>query len=155
MQRHCIAFFVLISCTSIAQQRRIPVSVSRTGEDQVGAVFVAALNREISHSTKYVLMPGEGATAGLRFYLELATIDVAEDSQGLGKRSAVSVVAQDMGLPNTFPVSSIWYHKVIVVNRQTTDKFAKELVEDLDARWCKTIKSSVDGCPKEKLSPSP
>src|SRR5438874_8573505 len=100
-------------------------------------------------------MLGKGANTGLRFYVELATVDVAEDSRGLGNRSAVSVVVQDMGLPNTFPVSSIWYHKVIVVNRQTTDKFAKELVEDLDARWCKTIKSSVDGCPKEKLSPSP
>jgi hypothetical protein len=64
------------------------------------------------------------------------------------------VVIEDMGLPSSFPVVTKWHHKVVVVDPKTTDKMAKELLEDMDARWCTYIKSSVGGCPKEILFPT-
>ena len=90
---------------------------------------------------------------GFRFFVELATVDVADDAHEKGKRSAVSVIVEEMGRPNSFPVSNLWYHKVIVVNRRLVDSTAKELLEDIDARWCSSIKNSVGGCPPEKLEP--
>ena len=96
-------------------------------------------------------MPTEVSKSGLRFYVEFISVDVAEAASEQGKRSVVSVVIQDMGLPNSFPVADMWYHKAIVVDRQTVDKIAKDLLEDMDARWCSYIKNSVGGCPKEKL----
>jgi len=82
---------------------------------------------------------------------ELATVDLADNDQQRGKSSAVSIVIEDMGLPYSFPVATKWYHKVVVVDRKTADKIAKELIEDMKARWCSYFKSSVDGCPNEKL----
>jgi hypothetical protein len=137
----------------MAQERRIPVSVSRTGVDRVGSLFVAALNRELSHSIRYEPMPTEGIDKGLRFYIELVTVDLSNNGQERGKSSAVSVVIEDMGLPGSFPVATKWYHKVIVFDEKAADKVAEELMEDLDAGWCNHIKSSVGGCPKEKLHP--
>ncbi len=99
-------------------------------------------------------MPTEGIDKGLRFYIEVATVDVARDEQERDKRSAVSVVIEDMGLPNSFPVSTKWYHKVLVGEQKTADNLAKELIEDLDARWCSYLKNSNGGCPKEKLYPA-
>jgi hypothetical protein len=75
--------------------------------------------------------------------------DWAGNGQEAGNRSAVSLVIEDMGLPNSDPVSENWYHKVALVDHKMTDRIAKELVEDLDARWCSHLESSVGGCPKE------
>ena len=151
---HLAVLAPLMVCTVLAQQSKTPVSVSHIGEDQFGSLFVAALNRELSQSAKYERMAGPDVNKGLRFYVELVTVDVADDRRERGKRSAASVVIEDMGLPNTFPVATKWYHKVIVVDQQTAANIAKELVEDLDARWCNTIISSVGRCPKEKLYPT-
>src|SRR5712664_86957 len=133
---HIAVFVLLITCASVAQERKIPVSVSRTGEDEVGSHFVAAFDRQLSLSSRYEPTPTKGIDKGLRFYIELMTVDLAGDGQEPGKRSAVSVVIEDMGLPNSYPVSEKWYHKVVVVDQKTADKIAKELIEDLDARWC-------------------
>jgi hypothetical protein len=152
MSRLSLATFAfLIVCTSVAQRTKIPVSVSRTGEDQVGSRFVAALNRELGHSIGYERMPAAGTNQGLRFYIELATVDVTEDGQKPGTKSAISVVIEEMGRPNSFPVAAMWYHKIVVVDQQTADTIARELIYDMDARWCNTIKSSIGRCPKEKL----
>jgi hypothetical protein len=56
-----------------------------------------------------------------------------------------------MGFPNSYPVSTMWYHKVIVVDRQTVDKSAKDFLDNIDASYCNLMKNSVGGCPKEKF----
>ncbi len=155
MSRFRIAVFVLLLVSgSMAQDRKIPVSVSRMGKDKVGSLLVAALNRELSQSNRYQPMPAQGIDQGLRFYIEVATADVTDGGQKRDNRSAVSVVIEDMGLPSSFPVATKWYHKVLVVDQKTTSKIAKELLEDMNARWCNYIKSSVGGCPKETLYPT-
>jgi hypothetical protein len=66
-------------------------------------------------------------------------------------------IAQDRKVPVSVSRTggrTKWYHKVLVVDQKTTGKIAKELLEDMDARWCNYIKSSVGGCPKEKLFPT-
>jgi hypothetical protein len=145
---------LLLASGSMAQEGKIPVSVSRTGEDRIGSLFVAALNRELSNSIRYQPMPSEGIDKGLRFYVELATVRLGDTEQGRNKKSAVSVVVEDMGLPSSFPVATKWYHKVVVVDETTTVTVVKQLLKDMDARWCNYIRSSVGGCPKEILYPT-
>ena len=142
-------FVLLIASTSLSQESKIPVSVLRTGEDKVGLLFVSALNRELSRSNTYRPMSRDGIDKGLRFYVELATIAVS----GGHHRSAISVVVEDMGLPSSFPVATKWYHKVILADPKTTDLAAKELVADIDAHWCNTIKNSIGNCRKETVPP--
>jgi len=146
---HIAAFALLLSSLSMAQPHKIPVSVLRTGDDKVGSLFVAALNREVSRSTIYAPTPREGNEKGLRFYIELATVTVGDGHD----TSAVSVVVEDMGLPNSFPVATKWYHKILLVNSKTSDALARELVQDIEAHWCNTIRNSVGNCPKELLPP--
>jgi hypothetical protein len=154
-RQYAAVLALLFACTGAAQERQIiPVSVSRAGKDQVGLLFLAALNRELSHSLRHGPMPANPTNKGLRFYIELVTVDVAENEQQRGNRSAVSVVIEEMGLPNSFPVPNKWYHKAFVVDQNTVDKTAKELIEDMDARWCRYPKNSIGGCPKEKLEPT-
>jgi len=145
---------LLLASGSMAQERKISVSLSRTGEDHVGSLFVEALNRELSNSIRYQPMPSEGIDKGLRFYVELATVGLGNSERKSDKRSAVSVVIEDMGLPSSFPVAATWYHKIVVVDQTTTVTAAKELLKDMDARWCNHIRSSVGGCPKEVLYPT-
>jgi hypothetical protein len=78
------------------------------------------------------------------------TTDIASEK---GKRFVISVVIQDMGLPNNYPVPGMWHHKVIVVNRRQVDEIAKRLLEDVDARWCSYAHNFVGGCPKETSEP--
>jgi len=47
----------------------------------------------------------------------------------------------------------MWYHKVIVVDKNAVGTVAKDLLDDMDARWCNYIKNSVGGCPREKFYP--
>jgi hypothetical protein len=148
-----VVFVLLIPCASSAQERRIPVSVSRTGQDQVGSLFAAALKRELSHSKQYEPMFTGGINTGFRLYVDLITVDVADKELEQGKRSVVSIVIQDFGLPNSYPVANMWYHKVVVVDKNAVGEIAKDLLEDMNARWCNYIKNSVVGCPKEKLYP--
>jgi hypothetical protein len=148
-QLFLVSLVLLASLTAAAQQRKIPVSVAHTGKDQVGSLFVDAFNRELARSSGYEPM-SEGEK-GFRFFVEFATVDVADAAAETGKRSAISVVIQQMGLPNSFPVADLWYHKVILVNRSTADATAKDLLEDLTAGWCRTYRNSVDGCPHEKF----
>ena len=98
-----VVFGLLAASISMAQQRKIPVSVLRTGGDRVGTLFVSALNEELSRSTTLRPMSRPGSDEGLRFYIELATIAV-DDSHDT---SAVSVVIEDMGLPSSFPVAAV------------------------------------------------
>jgi hypothetical protein len=134
---------------SPTKPRAIPVSVSRTDEDKVGTLFLSAFNRELSQSTTYQPMFPAGMHKGLRFYVELATIAVGDGHN----TSAVSVVVEDMGLPSSYPVATKWYHKLVLIDPKTTDTVAQELVEDIAARWCNTIKNSVGNCPREKIPP--
>jgi hypothetical protein len=149
-----VVFVLLLAGANSAQERRIPVSVSRKGNDQIGALFVAALNQELKQSAKYRPMPVPQVNTGLRFFVELATVDFDDGTQARDRRSAVSVVAEDMGLPSSWPVATKWYHKVVIIDQKKAGKIAKELLEDMDARWCNYIRNSVGGCPKETLSPT-
>ncbi len=94
-------------------------------------------------------MPREGNEKGLRFYIELATVTVGDGHD----TSAVSVVVEDMGLPNSFPVATKWYHKILLVNSRTSDALARQLLKDIEAHWCNTIHNSIGNCPKELLPP--
>jgi hypothetical protein len=146
-----LALTLLTPFAAAAQERKTPVSVQRTGNEQVGTLFVEALNRELSRSSRFE--PMSENERGFRFFVELATVDVADAAPEKGKRSVVSVVVEEMGRPDSFPVMNLWYHKVIVVNRRLVDSTAKELLEDMDARWCSYIRNAVVGCPKEKFEP--
>lgn len=61
-------------------------------------------------------------------------LTVADDGQEGGKKSAVSVVVESMGFPNSYPVPDMWYHKIFVVDQKTADRIAKDFLENLDAR---------------------
>jgi hypothetical protein len=111
-----IGIALLVPCLYGAQERKTPVSVFRIGQDQVGSLFVAAVNRELAKSVRNEQMPSEGIKDGFRFYVELISIDVSDDVSAQGKRSVISVVIEEMGLPNSIPVSNMWYHKVVVVD---------------------------------------
>lgn len=146
-----LAAVLLFAFSAVAQQAKIPVSVGHTGKDRVGILFVDAFKRELSHSPSY--QPINENEKGLRFFVDFITVDVSDVPAEEGKRSVVSVVIEQMGLPNSFPVSDMWFHKVISVNRSAVDATAKELLEDIDARWCTYLKNSPGGCPSEKFEP--
>lgn len=145
-----IIVFVSLSTFTTAQQieSRIPVSASRSGRDELGALFLTAFRKELAKSSKYEHI-SDPPSRGLRLYVQLATVDAAPNSDAAGKASAISVVIEDMGLPNSWPVPTLWYHKIIVSRRDNLGKIAKELVQDMDARWCRTVKNSERGCPDE------
>jgi hypothetical protein len=151
--KHFITLVValLIASSSRAQHAKTPVSIGHSGKDQVGSLFVEAFDREIERSHTYERM-GENEK-GFRLYVDFITVDASEAPGGKGKRSVVSVVIQEMGRADSFPVPDMWYHKVITVNRPEVDATAKELLDDISARWCNYIKNSVGGCPNEKFEP--
>jgi len=142
---------LMFSGAGFAQDQKTPVSVGHTGKDEVGSLFVGAFNRQLSHSARYE--PMKGLETGFRFYVSFVTLDPSDNSPEQGRRSVVSVVIEDMGRPNSLPVAEMWYHKVVVVKRQTVDETAKQLLEDMDARWCRTIRNATGGCPAEKFDP--
>jgi hypothetical protein len=144
---------------------KAPVSVSRKGNDEVGALLLAAINQELSKSTTYSFRRDEPVSdsaelgfkvsdapekKGLEFFIELATADAARNEQKHGSTSAVSIVIKSMGLPNSWPVPDAWYHKIVITKREAIKLIAKQFVTDMDAHWCNTIKSSVGGCPEEQ-----
>jgi hypothetical protein len=141
----------LIPITAAAQRQKTPVSVDRWGKDQVGELFQAAFKRQLSHSTSY--RPLTGADKGFRLFVNFITVAIPSARPDHGEDSAISVVIEQMGLPNSFPVSTTWYHKLIVVNRSSVDAPAKDLLEDMAARWCSHIKNFIGGCPKETFEP--
>ena len=157
---------LMLSVFSWSQQGKTLVSVLRTGNDSVGSLFAISLNQAISKSSRYKIVFEDQqksdsekidakilgtATKGLEFYIELSTIAV-DDRTG-HQSSAVSVVVENMGLPNSWPVPYMWYHKIIVVRREQVDTMATQLLADMDARWCRTIKNSNIGCPQELWDP--
>jgi hypothetical protein len=87
------------------------------------------------------------------FCVDLSSVYTTDIASEKGKRFVISVVIQDMGLPNNYPVPGMWHHKVIVVNRRQVDEIAKRLLEDVDARWCSYAHNFVGGCPKETSEP--
>jgi hypothetical protein len=148
-----IFLLLLVPCADFARESRTVVSVSRIGQDLVGSRFEAALNQELSRSTRYKQQHTEGVTTRREFHIDLVTVDAAYNKLEQGKKSVVSVVIEDFGVLNTYPVATMWYHKVITVDENSVDSVAKDLLDDMDARWCNYIKNSVGGCPKEKFYP--
>lgn len=150
-----IALLVLLlaPCAGFAQESRIPVHVSYTGKDSVGSMFDEALKRALTHSTRYVPKYSEQAHNKIELYVEMVSVDVAENKSDDGKRSVISVVIEEFGLPNSYPVATMWYHKVIVVDKTSVGTVGNDLLEDMNARWCNYHKNSVGGCPKEKFYP--
>jgi len=146
-------FVLLVPYAGFSQESRIPVYVSHTGQDRIGLLFERSLKQELSRSTRYVPRHSEGAKTKFEFHIDLSTVDVADDKSEQGKRSVVSVAIEAFGLPNSYPVAEMWYHKVVVVDKNSVSTFAKDLLDDMDARWCNYIKNSVGGCPKEKFYP--
>ena len=164
----CSVLFVcsLFCAGTVAQQlMKVPVSVSRKGNDEVGALLLAAINQELSTSTTDSLRRDEPLShsaklrfkvsdapekKGLEFFIELATADAATNEQKHGSTSVVSIVIESMGLPNSWPVPDAWYHKIVITKREAIKLIAKQFVTDMDAHWCNTIKSSVGGCPEEQ-----
>jgi hypothetical protein len=110
-----------------------------------------ALKRALTHSTRCMPKYSEQTQDKFELYVELISVDVTESKSDEGKRSVVSVVIEEFGLPNSYPVASMWYHKVIVMDKNSVGTVAKDLLDDMDARWCNYIKNSVGGCPREKL----
>jgi hypothetical protein len=151
-----IALMVLLIAPSLtfAQEERIPVYVSHVGKDPVGVAFENSVRRELKRSPRYVLKESEEHQDGLRFYMELESVDTAGTKADFGKRSFVSIVIQQFGLPNSYPVAEMWYNKIIVVGRYKVDGLAKTLLDDFNARWCNHIKNSVGTCPKEVFFPA-
>ena len=134
---------------------RIRIYISHNGSDQIGTAFLNVLKRELSLSGKYELGVEEESAKDrrLRFFINLNTMGVPSKINDRGQYSAVSVVVEDMGLPNSYPVPYMWYHKVFVLEPNHGDEMAKTLISDMDAHWCRIITDSVGGCPKESLSP--
>ena len=153
MRLTAIFFVLLAPYAGFAQESRIPVYVSRAGQDRVGSLFETSLKQELARSTRYVPRHSEGAKTKFEFHIDLSTVDLADNKAEQDKRSVVSVVIEDFGLPNSYPVAAMWYHKVIVVDKNSVSTVAKDLLDDMDARWCNYIKNSVGGCPKEKFYP--
>ena len=154
MRPIAVLVLLLVPRASFAQESRIPVHESHTGKDSVGSMFAEALRRALTHSTRYVPKYSEQTQNKFELYVELVSVDVAENKSGdEGKRSVVSVVIEEFGLPNSYPVATMWYHKVIVVDKNAVGTVAKDLLDDMDARWCNYIKNSVGGCPREKFYP--
>src|SRR5258708_5082134 len=107
---------LLIPNAGFAQESRTPVYVSHNGQDRVGLLFDLALKQELSHSARFMPRHSESAKTKFAFHIDLSTVDVADNKSEQGKRSVISVVIEDFGLPNSYPVATMWYHKVLVVN---------------------------------------
>ncbi len=124
--------------------------MSHEGQDARGSQFVEAVKQTFSKSRDYKLgnPNSSGYERKFRLFVHISTVDVPADSS-----SAASVVVEHMGLPNSWPVSIMWYHKVFLIKGNQLDELAKRLVSDMDAHWCNYIHNSVDGCPKESIPP--
>jgi len=96
-------------------------------------MFEQALKRALTHSTKYMLKYSEQEQNKFELYVELVSVDVAENKTEEGKKSVVSVVIEEFGLPNTYPVATMWYHKVIAVDKNLVGTVAKDLLDDMHA----------------------
>lgn len=151
MRLFTVFLILLIPFSIAAPDRRIPITVTQRGSDQVGALFAGAFNRELSHSMRFGFAPSGVTQPGGEFFVELISVDTAVVAPEQGKRPVISLVIQEMGFPNSYPVSAMWYHKVIAVDRQTVDKSAKDFLDDIDASYCNYTKNSVGSCPKEKF----
>jgi len=147
-----VVFALMVPLTVGAQDKKLPVSIKHFGKDQVGGLFAEAFEREVSNSSAYKRTSEQGR--GPEFYVELISVEPGATLSQQGRKSVISIVIQSFGFPNTFPVSDMWYHKVIVVDRHEVGKMAKVVLEDLNARWCNYIKSSVGGCPRERIEPA-
>jgi len=136
-----------------APKSTVPVYVSHAGQDVIGNDFVDAVKRALSKSEKYkVDSPNVAAhERGFQLHLDVVTLEVAsaENQQA----SVASVTAEEMGLPNSWPVQVMWYHKAFLVKADRLDELAQKFIADMDAHWCNYIKNSVGNCPKETIPP--
>jgi len=89
---------------------------------------------------------------GFRLNVKISTLDVSSPGQA-EHSSAASVVVEEMGRPNSWPVPFMWYHKVFLVKGDRLDELAQQFISDMDAHWCNTIRNSVGNCPKESIPP--
>jgi hypothetical protein len=143
---------------AIAQSRDvrklIPVYIDSRGvKDETGSRFVFALKRVLSNSQVHDLGAADVDDRRLQFFLELVTIDLVPIAKA-SKMSVASVAIEEMYLPNSYPVATMWYHKVFLLNDSKLDELARQFVADMDAHWCNHIKSSVGNCPKESIPPT-
>ena len=129
----------------------VPVYLSHEGKDKIGIQFVADLRGELSKSSRLRDPASNLKGQELRFYVDVSTLDV---STGGRAQSVASIVIEEIGLPNSYPVPSKWYHKVILLEPDKVGELASELLLDMDARWCRTIKNSPGGCPREFFDPA-
>jgi hypothetical protein len=138
---------------SPAAPKIIPVYIdSRAVKDDTGQQFLLALKRALSNSQGHDLGATDVDDRRLRFYLELVTIDLGSTAKA-ANTSVASVAIEDMGLPKSYPVVALWYHKTFLLDRIRLDELARQFVADIDAHWCNYIKSSVGNCPKESIPP--
>jgi hypothetical protein len=119
---------LLVPFTGFSQEARTWVYVSRAGQDLIGSRFEAALKDELSRSTRFRPRYSEGAKTKFEFHIDLGTVDVSDVKEEQGKKSVVSVVIEESGLPNSYPVATMWYHKVIVVDKDSVSRVAKDLL---------------------------
>jgi hypothetical protein len=154
----------LFCAGTVAQQlMKVPVSVSRKGNDEVGARLLAAINQELSTSTTDSLRRDEPLShsaklrfkvsdapekRGLEFFIEWQRLMLQRTNRNM--EALPPYPSSSMGLPNSWPVPDAWYHKIVITKREAIKLIAKQFVTDMDAHWCNTIKSSVGGCPEEQ-----
>ena len=138
-----------------APESAVPVYVSHAGQDVIGKQFVDAVKRALSKSDEYkVDSPNVAAhERGFRLHLDVVTLEVASAGNLTEHASVASVTAEEIGLPNSWPVPFMWYHKVFLVTADRLDELAQQFIADMDAHLCNHIKNSVGNCPKESIPP--
>lgn len=131
---------------------KTPVYLFHNGSDKIGSEFFEAIKHEFAASGVYKVGVNEASAydRAFRFYIELTTVEVPSSVGNRGV-SAASVVIEEMGLPNSYPVANKWYHKLFLVGQGESPETARVFVKDVDASWCRHIKNWVEGCPKELI----
>ena len=145
---------ILVCSTSFAQtpaerplRSKTEIYVTHTDHDRSGMRFAAAVKRALLKSGRYQVREDGGYYKGFKQYVEMSSLEVSPTI------SAVSVVIEDMGMPNSYPVSEMWYHKLFLVEPNRIDEMAAIFVEDIDASWCRHNHNYVANCPKELIEP--
>lgn len=145
-----VLFALFMASIAWGQHMKTPVYLHHRGEDQIGSRLVSALKAELEQSTKYEPAPADLPREGTKLFLEIVTVDGSCKGQEPGRRSAVSVVIEYM-IHGESQIPAMWYHKIMLVEREGVDDAARTLLTDMGAKWCRTVKSSGNSCPKELL----
>jgi hypothetical protein len=95
-----VVVVLLVPFTGFSQEKRTWVYVSRAGQDLVGSRFETALKDEPSRSTRYRPRYSKVAKTKFEFHIDLSTVDVSDTKAEQGKKSVVSIVIEEFGLPD-------------------------------------------------------